>query len=382
MDILRVLRLFVLIALPFAFCSIGSAASLQGKVSEVIDGENFIMVSQTHRLRVSLVATAAPAPSQSYSDVARKHLSDLILNKIVAVRYTGFQDGHLAGQVQCADMDVNAQMIRDGVAWYNSSEGMNLTDVERNIYQASQEAARNEHRGLWQDRAPTSPWEYRKAQAEAAQLKLLPVVPVSAPTPTYRPKANDQGLTNESLISGLVKYSAVAGQPEIKPLSNNPSADRWLKYMPSDRHFSVLFPSVGREMILPVQDLQGNTLAVNYLMAPTETNLFFLFWAKGPNGMTTTESTAKETINAFIDGINASSRHAEGILVEAEAGRNLTLNGYAGREYAVTAGPVSGTVRILSKQIGTDREVFILCVMDKSGTSEDRDNFFNSFKVR
>lgn len=88
----------------------------QGKVAEVVDGGNIVVVSGNHPLKVRLIAVAAPEKNQSYAGVARQHLSDLILNKYVVVRYSVLRDGYLFGQVLAGDMDVGAQMIRDGYA--------------------------------------------------------------------------------------------------------------------------------------------------------------------------------------------------------------------------------------------------------------------------
>ena len=374
-------RLLVLFALPFALYSNGSAASLQGKVSEVLDGENFVMISQTHLLKVRLVAAAAPVASQSYYQIAKQHLSDLILNKVVAVRYTGFQEGHLAGQVVCDGMDVNAQMIRDGVAWYNATEAMNLTDVERGIYQASQDAARTERRGLWQDATPVSPWDYRKAQVIGATINATPRPASSTPTYSPLPKVRKPELSNENLLGRLIRYSAVAGATDSTPLSTSPSPDRWLRYQPADRHFSILFPSAGRHMRLPVQDLQGNELEVNYLIGPGETNLYLALWTKGPNGTATDDSTISDTINGLTEGVNSATRNLNGMWIEATPERSVTLNGYVGKQYALKVGPATGTVRILSKQIGAEREVFMLCVMNGPGSESDGANFFNSLKI-
>lgn len=379
-------RLFALLALPLAFYSNGSAASLQGQVFEILDGENFKIISQTHQLQVRLVATAAPASSQPYADVAKQHLSDLILNKVVTVQYTGFEDGHLVGHVQCGGMDINAQMIRDGVAWYNSLEAMNLSEVERGIYQASQDAARSERRGFWQQATPVSPWDFRNAQLAAAKPKpvavfTLPELPLPAPRSATL-KASSPELSSENLVANLVRYTATAGKPDIKPLSANPAPDRWLKYQPDDRHFSILFPSNGKQMTLPVQDLQGRTLNVNYLLGPGETNFYFILWTKGPNGTATNDSTATETINAFVDGVSSASKNRAGLYLDVTPEQNVMLSGYAGKQYALTAGPISGTVRVLSKQIGEDREVFILCVLNRPDAENTGTEFFNSFKIR
>src|SRR5882762_5089587 len=115
MNLPRVSRLLFLLALPLAVCSSGSASSLQGKVSEVVDGESIAVISQNHPVKVRLVGVAAPEKSQSFASVARQHLADLILNKYVVVRVSSLRDGLLVGQVQLGDMDVCAQMLRDGV---------------------------------------------------------------------------------------------------------------------------------------------------------------------------------------------------------------------------------------------------------------------------
>jgi len=57
----RLLRILFLIALPLAVCSSGSAASLQGQVTEVTDGESFTLVSQKLPVKIRLIAIAAPA---------------------------------------------------------------------------------------------------------------------------------------------------------------------------------------------------------------------------------------------------------------------------------------------------------------------------------
>src|SRR6185503_17066916 len=104
----RLFRLLFLLALPLAVCSSGSAASLQGQVTEVADGQSFTIVSQKLPVKIRLIAIAVPASEQSYAGVARQHLADLILNKFVVIRYSALQNGFLLGQVLLGNMDVGA----------------------------------------------------------------------------------------------------------------------------------------------------------------------------------------------------------------------------------------------------------------------------------
>ena len=151
---------------------------------DVVDGEDLAVLSQGHLVKIKLVGVASPQVNQSYGAIARQHLADLILNKYVVVRYSSLRDGYIVGQVLLEGMDIGAQMLRDGVGWYNKADEANLSDIERQIYEKSQDAARSERRGLWQDESPVAPWDFGKAP-------LAPTAPVThavhlAPGPAVR----------------------------------------------------------------------------------------------------------------------------------------------------------------------------------------------------
>jgi len=376
MTIPHVIRLLFLFALPLAICSPGSAASLQGKVAEVVDGGTIAVVSANHLLKVRLIAVAAPEHNQSYADIARQHLSDLILNKYVVVTYSALRDGYLVGQVRSGDMDVGAQMIRDGVAWYDKSDEKRLSETEQRVYAESQAAAHNERRGLWQDDSPISPWDFRKAQLAAAATGT-----VSLPRqPLPLRKGNPAGLSSEDLMGGVIGPGSISGKPDIRPLSREGVAGRWLKYQPADRHFSILAPSDGVEITYPVLDGQGRSLDIHYVIGNRGKTLYFVMWTKGPNGNSTDTSTTADAVKGMLNGINRTTEQA-GFVVTATPGRSLRLTGYVGRQYSLNGGPGTAVVRILSKQIGDEREVFMLCVLNDPESEASGGEFLNSFKI-
>lgn len=377
MNVTRVIRILFLIALPLAVCSSGSAASLHGKVSDVVDGESIAILSQTHTLKVKLIGVAAPDKNQAYAGIARQHLADLILNKVIVVRYSALRDGYLVGQVMLGEMDVCAQMIRDGVAWYKSDEG-DLSQLDRQVYQASQEAARTERRGLWQDESPLAPWDFRQAQLATADPNMVSLRRL----PPLGRRGNQSGLSSEDLMGGVLQPGSIAGQPDVKSLSSEGSPVRWLKYQPADKHFAILFPSDGREVTYPILDGQGKTMDLHYLIGSNPSNFYFLMWATGPNGSATDTSAAGDAIDGLLSGINRATARTKGVVVTATPGRSLKLDGYAGQQYALRAGPVSGVVRVLTKQIGEAREVFVLCVLNAPDTEASGNAFLNSFKIR
>jgi len=302
-------------------------------------------------------------------------LSDLILNKFVVVRYSALEE-FLVGQVLMGDSDIGAQMIRDGVAWYDKSEERMLTETERQVYQMSMDAARSEHRGLWQDPAPVAPWDYRKAQLAA--IKLPDVVPPKKPALTVKRKS--AGLSSEDLMGGVIKPGAMLDRPDVRPISANGSPGTWATFEPADRHFSILAPSDAVRITFPVLDEEGKSVNMNYVMGKSGSSLYFLLWGTAPNLNGTDASASAQALAAMLDGINRGAARS-GISVSATPGRLVKMKGYSGRQYALSAGPATGTVRILSKQIGADRELFLMCVLNGPDNGSSGDEFLNSFQI-
>lgn len=344
------------------------------------------MVSLNHPLKVKLIGVAAPDQSQPYAGVAKQHLSDLVLDKFVIVRFSALEGGFLVAQVQAGDMDVNAQMIRDGGAWYNQADERLISEAEREIYAKSQEAARSERRGLWQDESPVSPWEFRKAQAAAAQLAASAssqLRPASLPPRRAVParRGSDAGLASEDLMGGMVRPGSIAGKPDVKQLSPGSVPGSWLRFQPADRHFSVLAPSGGLEISYPVLDEKGEITDVHYLIGTNGNNLYLMVWAKGPNQNSSDASAAADGMKAMLDGINRNPARNGGLEVTATPGRLLKVADYGGRQFTLNAGPVTGTVRILSKQTGDEREVMLLCVLNGPGSEDTGAEFLASLKI-
>ena len=127
---------------------------------------------------------------------------------------------------------------------------------------------------------------------------------------------------------------------------------------------------------------QGKIFDIHYVIGSSGGTTYLLTWAKGPNGISTDVSAAADAVNGVISGLNRARERTGDVLVTVTPGRSLRLKGYEGREYALTTGSVSGVLRILSKQIGDEREVFLLGVLKAPGSAVSGDEFLNSFKIR
>src|ERR1043166_3968163 len=164
-------RNFVVAFLLLTFVSVNAAAAtLFGRVIEVNDGDVITVFNLNRPVRIKLLAVDAPEKDQPFGEVARKHLSELVYDKSVLVEYSGIAaDGSLVGRVTLNNVDIGAQMIRDGVAWFDASNQDRLSASDREVYQQSELAARNEKRGWWQGENPIAPWEFVKAKAQRRQ---------------------------------------------------------------------------------------------------------------------------------------------------------------------------------------------------------------------
>ena len=68
--------------------------------------------------------------------------------------------GRILGDVHLGERHINLEMVQDGMAWHYKtySKAKNLADAE--------DAARKAKKGLWADKSPEPPWEFRKKEWE------------------------------------------------------------------------------------------------------------------------------------------------------------------------------------------------------------------------
>ena len=165
-----------LLLLPLLFLSLAQAETIQCKVVGVTDGDTITcLTDQKKQIKVRLYQIDAPESHQPYGQKAKQELSSMIFNKNVAIENHG-QDRYkrtlgtiyskeLRGKClpsgKCIrgvwqDIDVNLELIKQGYAWYYPFTKKNPE------YQQAEQEARAAKRGLWADKNPVAPWEWRK----------------------------------------------------------------------------------------------------------------------------------------------------------------------------------------------------------------------------
>lgn len=140
------------------FLSFSALADFTGKVVGVSDGDTIIVLGANKvQHKVRLAEIDAPEKAQAFGNKSKQSLSALVYGKQVLVVEQG-QDKYkrTIGRIYQGDLDVNAEQIRQGMAWIyrKYSRDKSLLPLE--------DQAKVQRLGLWADVGPIPPWEWRK----------------------------------------------------------------------------------------------------------------------------------------------------------------------------------------------------------------------------
>lgn len=139
------------------------ALPLSGKVVGVSDGDTITVLDSTktqHKIR--LAGIDAPEKAQPFGQRSKEHLSDLVFGKQVTIdgdKIDKYQ--RQVGKVLVGGLDVNLAQLKAGLAWHYKEYAKEQLLNDRATYAATEDAARSARFGLWQDKAPMPPWEWR-----------------------------------------------------------------------------------------------------------------------------------------------------------------------------------------------------------------------------
>jgi len=375
-----VLRILTVITAVLCLPLLAGAATLQAKVVQVESGNTLVVSNINRPLRVRLKAVAPPESGQAFSETARDHLKALVLDKAVFVEYTHLASGYLEAKVMLDGIDIGSQMLRDGVAWYDHASSYELSDSDRALYAQCEQAARNERRGLWQDPAAVAPWEFR--QAQLAKLQETVRSPSLEQPKRRTPSTRSTGLSSNDLMGGMVAPGSIAGNPSFRQISPQSAPGEWISYKPTSQRFSARVPGNSYEYEYPVLDSDKKIVNINYVMGSDDGgSLYVIMWTRGANDGHTDASLAADTIRGLLDGINKNlERTGQSLRATAGPGRDMKLGDFNGKQYRLSLGSLSAFVRVFSKQVADQREVFMVGAFAGPG-AEPSVQFLNSLKL-
>ena len=67
-------------------------------------------------------------------------------------------------RIEVDDIDANLAQLEAGMAWHYKAYAREQRAPDRRRYAQAEERARDARQGLWADRAPMAPWDFRKAR--------------------------------------------------------------------------------------------------------------------------------------------------------------------------------------------------------------------------
>ena len=160
--IMRTNKLFVTLLILFSGCL--QAATLQGKVMGVADGDTITVLDATNtKHKIRLQGIDAPEKAQAFGQKSKQSLSQLVYNKQVTVEYQKKDKyGRTLGKVLLNGTDVCLEQIKLGMAWHYKQYKSDQPKEDRETYAQAELEARTKTVGLWKDKNATPPWEFRK----------------------------------------------------------------------------------------------------------------------------------------------------------------------------------------------------------------------------
>src|SRR3569832_2440108 len=100
-----------------------AAQTLHGRVVNIADGDTITVLVDNTPHKIRLAGIDAPEKAQSFGQVSKDHLRDLIADKMVDVEYHK-KDRYrcVVGKVLLHGRDIDLEQIRGGMAWHNKKD--------------------------------------------------------------------------------------------------------------------------------------------------------------------------------------------------------------------------------------------------------------------
>ncbi len=140
-----------------------AASVFGGKVVKVVDGDTVTILDNNTQYKIRLQGIDAPERKQAFGNASRKHLASLVAGKTVTVKWDK-RDRYrrIVGFVIVDGHDVNLVQVKAGMAWFYRYYQKELSAENRQRYAQAEDEARANKKGLWQDKNPMPPWEWRR----------------------------------------------------------------------------------------------------------------------------------------------------------------------------------------------------------------------------
>ncbi len=129
------------------------------KVTKIKDGDTICLLINNKEETVRLLHIDCPEKKQAFGTKAKQVTSDLCFGKYVKLKSNYKRDRYnrILGEIVLPNGRIlNRELVRRGLAWQYK------TYSKDPIYADLEMKAKKAKVGLWSDKKPIAPWEYRK----------------------------------------------------------------------------------------------------------------------------------------------------------------------------------------------------------------------------
>ena len=137
----------------------GESNDTTGRVVKVSDGDTFTLLTKDlKQIKVRMYGIDAPESKQAFGEKSRLFLAGMIAGKEVVLEIKDTDKyGRTVAKVKTDNVeDVGLEMLKAGMAWHYS-----YYDKTKAYIQAEKEA-KEKKVGLWIDKNPINPYDFRK----------------------------------------------------------------------------------------------------------------------------------------------------------------------------------------------------------------------------
>ena len=161
---MRIANLFALLLLLIG-CAI-NAATLQGKVVSVADGDTITVLDANNtQHKIRLQGIDAPEKAQAFGQKSKQALHQLVHSKQVTIEFQEKDKyGRTVGKVLLNGNDICLAQIKLGMAWHYKQYESEQSKEDRAQYSQTEQDAKDRKVGLWNDKTPIPPWEFRRQE--------------------------------------------------------------------------------------------------------------------------------------------------------------------------------------------------------------------------
>jgi len=162
---MKKVTLYVFFALVFFFLSVIQVSAWEGVVVKVMDGDSLKVRRDGKIVEVRLYGIDTPEYKQPYSNKAKQFTKKMTYNLPVSVtRKDVDRYGRVVALLTSRGKLVNRELVREGLAWYYPRYC--TTQPLCGELDSLEQKARKLKKGLWRDKNPVSPWDWKRSQGK------------------------------------------------------------------------------------------------------------------------------------------------------------------------------------------------------------------------